>query len=264
MRIPRLYKLFRLSKLLRILKAMKGSNLNRITKYLLDKFKIDNNIERFILFIFLFLILTHLSACIWFLIAKMDDFSPDCWVTRLGMIDEDSYDLYIHSFYWTLTTVTTVGYGDISAGTTTERAYSLFIMSIGVLMYSFAIGSLTSIVASIDAKNSKVNERLQTLNSIRYDFKISNDIYEKVRKLIKYDLTQDQNRQLKFLKVLPHKLRIELSQIIHENIIKKLSFFKEKSNEFLGFVAPLLKPIKFIQKEYLYKINENMDESNFI
>jgi hypothetical protein len=32
-------------------------------------------------------------------------------------------------------------------------------MSIGVLMYSFAIGSLTSIIASINAKNTKVNER---------------------------------------------------------------------------------------------------------
>ncbi len=52
-----------------------------------------------------------------------------------------------------------MGYGDISAGTTPERFYNLLIMSIGVLIYSFAIGSLTSIIASINAKNTKVNER---------------------------------------------------------------------------------------------------------
>jgi hypothetical protein len=137
-------------------------------------------------------------------------------------------------------------------------------MSFGVLMYSFAIGSLTHIVASIDAKNSKINARLQTLHSIQYDFKISQDIYHKVRKIIKHDLTQDQNRQLKFLQILPHKLRIELSQIIHENMIKKLYFFKDKSIEFLGFVAPLLKPIKFTQNDYLYKILETMDESKIV
>jgi hypothetical protein len=242
---------------------MRTSRVNKLTRYVLDKFKLDNNIERFIIFILLFLILNHLAACIWFLIAKLDDFSPDCWVTRLGYIDEAPYDLYILSFYWTLTTITTVGYGDINAGTPTERFYNLIIMSIGVLMYSFAIGSLTSIVATLDAKNSKINERLQTLYSIRYDFKISQEIYEKVRKVIKHDLTQNQNRQLKFLQVLPHKLRIELSQLIHENMIKKLYFFKDKTNEFLGFVAPLLKPIKFIQNEYLYKILETMDESKY-
>jgi hypothetical protein len=261
MRIPRLYKLFRLTKLLRMLKIMKGKNVSRMTKYFLDKFKIDSNIERFIIFIFTFLILNHLSACFWYMIAKFDDFSPDCWVTRLGFIDESSYDLYIISLYWTLTTVTTVGYGDISAGSTPERIYSLFIMSIGVLMYSYAIGSLTSIVAAIDAKNAKVNERLQTLYSIKHDFRINQEIYDKVRKIIKYNLTQDQNRQLKFLQILPHKLRIELSQIIHENIIKKLYFFKDRPSEFLGFVAPLLKPIKFIQNEFLYKVSETMDES---
>ena len=262
MRIPRLYKLFRLTKLLRMIKVIKSKGgSNRLTKYILDKFKLDSNIERFIIFIFLFLILNHLAACIWYLLAKFDDFSPNCWVTRLGYIDESPDNLYILSFYWTLTTVTTVGYGDISAGTTPERVYNLFIMSIGVLMYSFAIGSLTSIVASIDAKNAKVNERLQALYSIRYDFKISEDIYEKVRKLIKYGVTHDQNRQLKFLQVLPHKLRIELSQIIHENIIKKLNFFKDKPNEFLGFVAPFLKPIKFIQNEFIYRVDETLDES---
>jgi hypothetical protein len=260
-RMPRLYRLFKLTKLFRMLKIMREGKVNRITQYLLDKFKVDNNIERFIIFIFLFLMLNHLSACFWFLIAKLDDFNPDTWVCRLGYIDESLYDLYLLSFYWTLTTVTTVGYGDINAGTAAERLFNLIIMSIGVLMYSFAIGSLTSIVAAIDAKNTKINERLQTLYSIRHDFKISQEIYDKVRKIIKHDLTQNQNRQLKFLQVLPHKLRIELSQIIHENMIKKLYLFRDKTNEFLGFVAPLLKPIKFLQNEYLYKILETMDES---
>jgi hypothetical protein len=260
-RIPRLYKLFKLTRLFRMLKIMRGSKIGKITKFILDKFKVDRNIERFIIFIFLFLILNHLSACFWFLIAKFDDFSPETWVSRLGYNDESLYDLYLLSFYFTLTTVTTVGYGDINAGTSAERFYNLIIMSIGVVMYSFAIGSLTSIVAGIDAKNAKINSRLQTLHSIRYDFKISQDIYDKVRKIIKHDLTQDQNRQLKFLQVLPHKLRIELSQIIHENMIKKLYFFKDKPFEFLGFVAPLLKPIKFLQNEFLYKILETMDES---
>jgi hypothetical protein len=100
----------------------------------------------------------------------------------------------------------------------------------------------------------------QVLYSIKYDFKISQDIYDKIMKLIKYDVTHDQNRQLKFLLVLTHKLRIELSKIIHENIIKKLNFFKDM---FLGFVAPFLKPIKFIQNEFINKVDETVDESIF-
>ena len=54
-------------------------------------------------------------------------------------------DQYITSFYFTITTITTVGYGDISAGTTSEKIICIFIMLIGVIAFSFASGSLASI-----------------------------------------------------------------------------------------------------------------------
>lgn len=244
-----------------MVKIVKKGNVNRITKYFLEKLKVNANIERLIYFILAFLILNHLAACIWYLIAKLEDFSPDTWVTRLGFQDGDSIDLYIVAFYWTLTTVTTVGYGDVNAGTVPERVYNLFIMSFGVLMYSFAIGSLSSIVSTLDSKTAEMNQKLQTLYSIRSEFKLDHEIYDKVRKVIKYDLSRNQKDKLNFLQELPNKLRIELSQIIHDNVIKKLYFFKNQQPDFIAYVAPLLKPIKFTQGDFLYKIGDALDES---
>jgi hypothetical protein len=260
-KIPKLYRLVRLTKLFRIIKMVKKGNVNRLTRYFLEKLKVSANIERLIYFVLSFLVLNHLSACIWFLVAKLQDLSPDCWVTRLQFIDYDPFDVYIVAFYWTLTTVTTVGYGDVSAGTTIERIYSLFIMSFGVFMYSFAIGSLSSIVSTLDAKTAEMNQKLQTLYSIKQEFKLDNEIYDKVRKVIKYDLSRNQKDKINFLQELPNKLRIELSQIIHDNIIKKMHFFSNASPDLIAFVTPLLKPIKFSQNEVMYKIGDTMDES---
>jgi hypothetical protein len=194
-------------------------------------------------------------------VAKLEDFGPDTWVTRLGFNDLEKIDLYIIAFYWNLATVTTVGYGDISASTTIERTYNLFIMSFGVFFYSFAIGSLTSIVSTLDAKTAEMNQKMQTLYSIRQEFKLDQDIFDKVRKVIKYDLSRNQKDKLDFLQELPNKLRIELSDIIHGNMIKKLFFFRDKKPDFIAFVAPLLKPIKFSQNEYIYKLRDTMDGS---
>lgn len=138
--------------------------------------------------------------------------------------------MYINSFYWTLTTVTTVGYGDINAGTTLERIFNLVIMSFGVLMYSFAIGSLSSIVSTLDAKTAEMNQKLQILSSIKNEFKLETDIYDKVRKVIKYDLSRNQKDKMNFLQELPNKLRIELSKIMHDNVIQKLYFFRVNIN----------------------------------
>ena len=54
--------------------------------------------------------------------------------------------LYLTSFYFTISTITTVGYGDISGQNTIERSMGIIIMLIGVMAFSFATGSLSSIL----------------------------------------------------------------------------------------------------------------------
>ena len=63
--------------------------------------------------------------------------------------DEDDIPnggLYLTSFYFIITTMTTVGYGDISGDNNLERAVSIVIMLVGVISFSFATGSLSSIM----------------------------------------------------------------------------------------------------------------------
>ena len=50
------------------------------------------------------------------------------------------------SFYWATATMTTVGYGDISGTNDYERIFCSIIMLFGVIAFSFANGSLTSII----------------------------------------------------------------------------------------------------------------------
>jgi hypothetical protein len=54
--------------------------------------------------------------------------------------------LYCTSFYYTISTITTVGYGDLHAENVFERGISILIMIIGVISFSFATGSLASIM----------------------------------------------------------------------------------------------------------------------
>jgi hypothetical protein len=48
--------------------------------------------------------------------------------------------------YFTITTIATVGYGDISGKNTTERLVAIIIMILGVVSFSYATGSLSSIL----------------------------------------------------------------------------------------------------------------------
>ena len=73
---------------------------------------------------------------------------------------------YLSSFYYTITTITTVGYGDISGSTQIEKCFCILIMIIGVISFSFASGSLASIIQNYDSQNAMFQERVQILNRI--------------------------------------------------------------------------------------------------
>lgn len=137
-------------------------------------------------------------------------------------------------------------------------------MSFGVLLYSFAIGSLSSIVSTMDQKSEEMNQKLQILSSIKKEFNLEQSIYDKVRKVIKYDLSRNQKDKMIFLQELPNKLRIELSQIMHDKVIQNFYFFRDQPSDFFAYVAPLLKPVKFSQNDYLYKYQDMIDEMYFV
>jgi len=85
--------------------------------------------------------------------------------------------LYVTSFYFTITTITTVGYGDISGENTLERAVSIMIMILGVISFSFGTGSLSSILQNYDQANAKLQERISVLNRIYKDYCLPLDLY---------------------------------------------------------------------------------------
>ena len=81
--------------------------------------------------------------------------------------------MYMTSVYWTITTLTTVGYGDIVAKNTEERMFTAFIMIIGVFIYSYTIGSLSSLLSNLDARKEQLNKKLELLQEITSEYSLS-------------------------------------------------------------------------------------------
>lgn len=51
--------------------------------------------------------------------------------------------MYTIAFYFTVTTITTVGYGDISGHNSTERFICILMMICGVVLFSLISSSIT-------------------------------------------------------------------------------------------------------------------------
>jgi cyclic nucleotide gated channel alpha 1 len=82
----------------------------------------------------------------------------------------ENLELYVTSFYFTTTTVLTVGYGDITAVSVTEKLLCIVLMIIGVVSFSFATGALSTIIANYDSSDAILKEKIATLNSIQNQY----------------------------------------------------------------------------------------------
>lgn len=67
---------------------------------------------------------------------------------------------YIISLYWSVMTMSTIGYGDVTPKTQYERMYEIFGMILGASVYAYMVGAICSIVASMNAASAEFNQQM--------------------------------------------------------------------------------------------------------
>ena len=142
LRIGRLMKLTKLFKLVRLMKMYEDNTMNFLSK-IIRCITMSDAASWFLTLLLGFLSIAHLICCTWIIVGRYDD-HEDSWIPDFEIVSGG--ELYMTSFYYTITTMTTVGYGDISAQTFTERVAACIIMFIGVMVFSYASGSLTNAI----------------------------------------------------------------------------------------------------------------------
>ena len=114
LRLPRLYRLIRIVRIFKIVKVFKNQSWFQSTQ---NFFNGNPGFTRLFHFFISVILITHLTGCLWYFTAKLEGLNPNTWVMRGELQDDSISMLYISSIYWSFTTLTTVGYGDITART---------------------------------------------------------------------------------------------------------------------------------------------------
>ena len=146
-RMGKMYKLVKLTKLVRVAKMVRDKT--KMFKFLQNFLKIRLGIQRLASFLLSFFVLIHIVSCLWIMTATIGGDTEGTWME--GDISQMSQgQIYLTSIYFTVTTITTVGYGDVSITQPIEKIFCIFCMIIGVISFSFASGALSSILSVYD------------------------------------------------------------------------------------------------------------------
>ena len=62
--------------------------------------------------------------------------------------------MYFLSFYWAISTICTVGFGDVVPITLIEKVFNLIWIMVGVAFYSYTVGTLSTMMNNLNKKKS--------------------------------------------------------------------------------------------------------------
>jgi hypothetical protein len=145
-----------------------------------------------------------------------------------------------------------------------ERLYNIFIMLVGVLMYSFAITSLSNIVVKTNKKEKQYNKHMELLEEIKDKYNIGVDVYRMLNRYLSYDLKINKIDKKLLLNELPQQLKYNLILQMYENPIQNLNFFEDTPNEFIFKTVTLLRQLKLFKSDYLIRSGHYLDEMYFV
>ena len=264
-RLPRLYKLFRITRVVRMFKsAAVSATYDRISEFLQINSRMTySGLWKLLKFLLSVSVCVHVSSCLWYFIARITNFETSSWVVKTNLYEESQFRIYLASVYWAVTTLTTVGYGDITPGNDLERFFAFSWMLIGVGFYSFTIGSLSSVLTSIDSRESILNAKLAAIHEFATDTGISKETKMKIHHAVQENAVKRglvwSDKAALFLE-LPKSLRFELATSMYKGIYSIFPLFKDRDESFVSHVMTKLRPVKGRNEEILYRENDFADE----
>ena len=86
------------------------------------------------------------------------------WVNSLESEAQDAYDVYWMAFFFVLTTITTVGYGEGTGSTWCEYIYCMLVQLLGLTGISLMMVTIRSMFANDSDFNTLINRRMNTVD----------------------------------------------------------------------------------------------------
>ncbi|EWS73610.1 cation channel family protein (macronuclear) [Tetrahymena thermophila SB210] len=199
-----------------------------------EKFFSKTYISGIISLILLFassLFFAHLFACFWYYVGTL---STQGWINFYQLDKADIYSNYIYSYYFIIVTMTTIGYGDITAKTTEERLVMIFFTLISCGIFGYIINSIGNILGDIKQKSDKYLTELAKLNQYFKKYQVSLQLQANVRRYLQFTYKegiQDKLSALESLNNLSQHLQNQIKMDVVSRELKQIGFLKQICKE---------------------------------
>ena len=138
---------FLLLKIFKVFKTFKNSAIKAMDKFL-SKSNFFSDWKDVFKYVIIILCALHIASC--YFIFLGNNVYPG-WFAE-GLQSESHKDIYIASIYYLITTLTTVGYGDINVHSKYQRLFQILLLIVGTLSYSWLLTYISNYIKKNNEK----------------------------------------------------------------------------------------------------------------
>ena len=250
--------LIRLFWIIRIYRFLK--QLNRIVT-------INLTVVRMIRFTISIIIYSHWIACFWLYIPTIEwQFGITTnWMSINDLLNKEPFIQYIRSIYWVITTMTTVGYGDIAPHNSIETIFTIIVMISGVSVYAYIIGNVASLIGNLDASAQLFQKQTTKLNNFLRVQKLPKPLKDRIQLHIHQVWSNEKylttSQAIDFL---PKTLREDIALYITKNIISNTTLFNKCDKGIHQSIATMVNSERFFPGDYIIRKGQLANEMYFI
>ena len=224
-------------KIFKIIKKKQNKALEDFYSYLSEKSYYLEQLTKFLIYFLIFFLFIHLFIClhIYFTFHSYPN-----WIVHTNIINDTFFGKYVASLYFMITTMTTVGYGDIVCISFIERIYHIILLVIGTLLYTFLVSKIGNYLRDQSHEQIKLGKDLNILENIRITYPaMPFKLYSKIKNHLQSIFNKRKKTGLSLLiNGVPDAIKNDLLFKIYSKIIQDFKIFKDVKNS--NFVLQIL------------------------
>ncbi|CAL8316115.1 unnamed protein product [Merluccius merluccius] len=276
-----------LSSLFSSLKVVRLLRLGRVAR------KLDHYLEYgaavLVLLVCVFGLVAHWLACIWYSIGDhevidhdTDAIKTDSWLYQLALSMGTPYrfnvsgtgrweggpnkeTLYISSLYFTMTSLTTIGFGNIAPTTDGEKIFSVAMMMVGSLLYATIFGNVTTIFQQMYTNTNRYHEMLNNVRDFLKLYQVPRGLSERVMDFIVSTWAMSKGIDTdKVLSICPKDMRADICVHLNRQVFNDHPAFRLASDGCLRSLAVEFQTTHCAPGDLIFHIGESVDTLCFV
>ncbi|XP_029101868.1 potassium/sodium hyperpolarization-activated cyclic nucleotide-gated channel 3 [Scleropages formosus] len=245
-RTARALRIVRFTKILSLLRLLRLSRLIRYIHQWEEIFHMTYDLAsamvRIVNLIGMMLLLCHWDGCLQFLVPMLQDFPPDCWVSKNNMVNDTWGVQYSYALFKAMSHMLCIGYGAQAPEGMTDVWLTMLSMIVGATCYAMFIGHATALIQSLDSSRRQYQEKYKQVEQYMSFHKLPADVRQKIHEYYEHRYQGKMFDEESILGELSEPLKEEIVSFNCRSLVANMPLF---ANADPNFVTAVLTKLRF-------------------